>query len=339
MAKFSTIRRALLAALAVTAAALQPGLSRAETTTVRLAQQFGVASLPLMVMQHQNLIEKHAKAEGVDLKAEWMRFSGGAMMNDALLSGSLDMATAGVTPLLTIWDKTKTSLQVKGLASLGQVPFVLVSTNPDFKSITDISKTDRIAVPAVKVSIQAVVLQRAAAKAFGLDKASSVNAFTVSMKHSDAAVAMLGGGTEINGHISSSPYYELELEKAKGAHKVFSSTEVVGPSTNVALYTTTKFHDANPKTVKIVLAALEEAMDFIAKNHDETVKIYKAVTKEKYDDAFLLKAFFGGENIFNTTPKGFMGFAEFMHSQGTLTNLPTSWKDVFFAEAHGKDGN
>ena len=42
---------------------------------------------------------------------------------------------AGVGPLLTIWDRTKGRQNVKGVASLGNFPYYLVSTNPNVKTI------------------------------------------------------------------------------------------------------------------------------------------------------------------------------------------------------------
>ena len=72
---------------------------------IRIAQQFGIVYLMLNVAEEQKLIEKHAKAAGVDAKVEFVRLSGGAAVNDALLAGNIDIAGAGVGPLLTLWDR------------------------------------------------------------------------------------------------------------------------------------------------------------------------------------------------------------------------------------------
>ena len=65
---------------------------------IRIAQQFGIVYLILNVAEEQKLIEKHAKAAGVDAKVEFVRLSGGANVNDALLAGNIDIAGAGVGP-------------------------------------------------------------------------------------------------------------------------------------------------------------------------------------------------------------------------------------------------
>src|SRR5882724_5557279 len=74
---------------------------------LRIAEQFGIAFLPLHVIRDQQLIEKHARNRGLPVVTEWSKLSGGASMNDALLSGSIDIAIGGIGPILTIWDRTK----------------------------------------------------------------------------------------------------------------------------------------------------------------------------------------------------------------------------------------
>ena len=81
------------------AATLALGVSaaHAEVSELRIAQQYGISYLPLMVMEEQKLIEKRAKEAGIpDLKLTWAKFAGGNVMNDGLLSNSLDIASGGI---------------------------------------------------------------------------------------------------------------------------------------------------------------------------------------------------------------------------------------------------
>src|SRR5438874_6518082 len=97
----------LLAALLLSALAVLAGIAPAHAEgKLRIAQQFGVVYLLLNVAQDQKLIEKHARALGVPVQVEYVQLSGGNAVNDALLSGAIDVAGAGVGPLLTIWDRT-----------------------------------------------------------------------------------------------------------------------------------------------------------------------------------------------------------------------------------------
>ena len=71
---------------------------RAEMKEINVAQQYGIGYLPLMLMEDQKLIEKYAKEAGVDVKVNWAKFAGGNVMNEALLSDSLQFASGGVGP-------------------------------------------------------------------------------------------------------------------------------------------------------------------------------------------------------------------------------------------------
>ncbi len=105
--------------LATTLLASRPAQAEGE---IRIAEQFGIVYLLLNVVRDQRLIEKHGQAEGLQIKVDWTQLSGGAAVNDALLSGAIDIAGAGVGPLLTIWDRTRGRQNVKAVASLGNFP-------------------------------------------------------------------------------------------------------------------------------------------------------------------------------------------------------------------------
>jgi NitT/TauT family transport system substrate-binding protein len=110
--------------LALAGTAVLSGMSALlaqEAKTVRFAEQFGIGYLPLSIMQDMKLVEKQTQAQGLgDVTVEWTKLTGGAPINDALISGQIDIAAGGVGPLLTIWAKTKGSLNVKAVAALNQ---------------------------------------------------------------------------------------------------------------------------------------------------------------------------------------------------------------------------
>src|SRR3954453_13070782 len=136
---------------------------------VRIARQFSMGYLQFNVMEHEKLLEKHGAALGLkDVKITWSTFNGPNAMNDALISDSVDIVAGGVPGLLTLWNRTRGSAnEVKGISDLSSQPFFLNTRSDNIKSIADLKDSDRIAVPAVKVSVQAVTLQMAAAKQFG----------------------------------------------------------------------------------------------------------------------------------------------------------------------------
>ena len=228
---------------------------------IRIAEQFGIVYLLLNVVRDQNLIEKYGKQEGIDIKVDWTQLSGGAAVNDALLSGSIDIAGAGVGPLLTIWDRTHGKQNVKAVASLGNFPYYLVSNNPNVKTIADFTEKDRIAVPAVGVSVQSRFLQYAAAKQWGDKEFNRLDKYTIAVPHPDATAALVAGGTELSGHFSNPPFQDQELANPN-VHVVLNSYDVLGPNSPTVLFATEKFRDENPKTYKAFIAALTEAAEF-----------------------------------------------------------------------------
>ncbi len=122
----------LLAAFVVLCVAIG-GEARAEGR-LRIVEQFGTVYLPLHVLRDQKLIEKHGKEAGIDIKVEWTKLSGGAVINDALLSGAVDVGAAGAGPVIVLWDRTKGSADVKIIAALGEQPNYLITNNPNIKT-------------------------------------------------------------------------------------------------------------------------------------------------------------------------------------------------------------
>ena len=301
--------------------------------TLSIARQFGVVYALLNVAEDQKLIEKHGKKNGLDIKVEWKQLSGGAAVNDALLSGAVDIAGAGVGPLLTIWDRTAGRQNVKGVASLGSFPYYLVSTNPKVKTIADFTGKDRIALPAVTVSVQSRILQYAAAKQWGEKEFARLDPYTQTLPHPDAAAALIAGGTEINAHFGNPPFQEQELAGNPNAHIVLNSYDVLGgPSSATVLYATEKFRSENPKTYRAFTAALAEAAQYASTNPEGATAAFLRVTKSKIDRALVLKVFQNPQVKFSVEPQNTLGLAQFLYRVGAIKKQPASWRDYFFED-------
>src|SRR5256885_12033329 len=186
MRALRNMRSPLMAAVLAAGLLLCTHSARAEMAEINVAQQYGISYLPMMLMEDKKLIEKHAKAAGIDVKVGWAKFAGGNVMNDALLSGSLQFASGGVGPFVTLWARTRGNLDVRGVGALNSMPIHLVTRNPNVKTLADFGPNDRIALPAVKVSVQAVLLQMGAEQAFGAGQQNRLDALTVTMSHPDA---------------------------------------------------------------------------------------------------------------------------------------------------------
>ncbi|RTL43592.1 MAG: ABC transporter substrate-binding protein [Burkholderiales bacterium] len=308
---------------------------------IRIAEQFGIVYLLLDVAKDQQLIQKHGKAQGLpEVQVEFVELSGGAAVNEALLSGSIDIAGAGVGPLLTIWDRTNGKQNVRGVASLGNFPYYLTSTNPAVKTIADFSDKDRIATPAVGVSVQSRILQLASAKLWGDAQFNRLDKLQVALPHPEATAALIKGGTEINAHFGNPPFQEQVLAGNPNAHIVLKSYDVLGgPSSATVLYATEKFRKDNPKTYRAFIDALTEAAKLVKADPEKAADIYLRTNKSKVDRALLLKIIKSPEVDFKLTPENTFALAEFMHRVGAIKNKPASVKDYFFDDAHIASGS
>jgi len=307
---------------------------------LRIAEQFGIVYLLLNIAQDQKLIEKHGKAAGIDIQVENIKLSGGAAVNDALLSGSIDIAGAGVGPLLTIWDRTVGKQNVRGIASLGNFPYYLTSINPNVKTIADFSDKDRIALPAVGVSVQSRILQLASAKLWGDAQFNRLDRLQVTLPHPEATAALIKGGTEINAHFGNPPFQEQGLAGNANVHIVLKSYEVLGgPSSATVLYTTEKFRKDNPKTYQAFVGALAEAARLATAKPELAADIFIRTNNSKLDRDFLVKVIKNPEVQYKITPQNTYTLAEFMYRVGALKNKPNKAQDYFFDDAHNASGS
>lgn len=331
--------RALAAGFTIAAAPLSP--AAAQALEIRLARQFSMGYLQFNVMEHEHLIEKHARALGLpDVKISWSTFNGPNAMNDALLTGSVDIVAGGMPGLLTLWGRTRgTSLEVRGISALSSQPILLNTRNPDVKAITDFTDNDKIAVPAVKVSIQAVVLQIAAAKQYGQSNFAKLDPLTVSMSPPDSTIALLSGAAGITSVFGVPPFQQQQLEKP-GIRTILNSYDVMdGSHIFTCTWTTSKFRDANPVLYKALVAALKEATEIVNKDRRAAGALWIKDSNSKLPLDMVDKIVSGPQVRWTMAPENAMKFANFMHSVGTLKQAPQSWKDLFFPEIHDLDGS
>lgn len=321
--------------------AMVPQAALAEVSEIRIAGGFGITNLPIMVMKRHNLMEKHAKVLGLgDVKPTYATLAGGANLNDALLSGAVDVGFPSPTSFLPLWAKTRDSLDVRAISAVSSMPLYLNMRNPAVKSIGDLSDKDKIAVPSLRVSIQPILLQMEAAKEFGEANAGKFDRLTVAMPHPEAATALLTGSAGITGHFGSPPFQYQELKDPK-IHNVLDSYKILGgPATFVIAIATGKFYKANPKTVAAFYAALKESIDWINSNKKAAADLYLEESHDKRSSVDDILAMLNDPKIvFTTTPQRTMAYADFMYKIGMIKVKPASWKDMYFPTAHDLSGS
>src|SRR3954452_10934043 len=204
-----------------------PGVpaSAQQKSEVTLSRQPGIFYMPSHIMEKNRLIEMHAAALGVPgVTTKWINLSGGGAQTDALLAGGVDILNTGTGNLLLLWDRTRGG--VKGIVATSAQPMTLISRDANIKSLKDFGPNDKIAVPTVKVSTQAIVLQIAAAELFGPDQWSKLDVNTVQLGHPDAYAALSNAKHEVHTHFSIPPFTFLELKKEPAAPVVLWSAAI-----------------------------------------------------------------------------------------------------------------
>lgn len=323
-----------------------PALARSafadEAASITLISQHGLPYLPMMVMEEQKLVEKHAAKLGVlNLKTDYRTLGGTQSIIDALIGGQMHFGIAGVPGLATLWDKTVgTANEVRGLSAAQAMPFLLVTNKPEIKTIKDFKEGDKIAVPGIKNSNQAICLQMAAAQEWGQENYAKLDPLTITLPHPDAAIAIISRSTELTGHYGVSPFQDYEVA-APGTHVVAKSYDTLGgQTTNGVMFMAKKFRDASPKVTSAVYAALSEASDFINKQPRQAGEIYIRKTSEKRSGPAEMETMIANpDNAWTTTPQNAMRYVEFMHKVGTMKKQPADWRDMFMPEAHELKGS
>ena len=332
---------ALSALACLVPAALAATAVQAQAPEVRFARQFSMGYLQFNLMQKHQLLEKHAKAAGIpEVRVTWATFNSPAAMNDALLSGSIDIVSGGVPGMLTIWASTRgTANAVKGVAAFSSQPILLNTRNPKVSSIADFTEQERIAVPAVKVSVQAMMLQMAAARQWGQSNFARLDPLTVGMSPPDATVALLSGTAGITSVFSVPPFQYQQLENP-GIHTVLSSQDIFGgPHTFTVAWTSTRFHDSNPALYRALIAAFREATDMLGSDVNEAAQLWIDDVKSRLGVQKVAQIASGKDVKWTMTPEGTMRYAQFMHAVGSIKIVPASWQDLFFPELHELPGS
>jgi NitT/TauT family transport system substrate-binding protein len=313
--------------------------ANAEVNEVRFARQLGLGYLQFYVMEEQKLVEKHAQQLGLTVATRWFPLGTPTAINDALLTGNADVIGVGLPGFLTLWDKTRGTMNVKAIAALNRQPAYLNTRNPAITSVRDFTDRDRIALPAPKVSVQAIMLEMIAEKTFGPGKYDVLDKLTVGMSHPDGTAALLSGKLEITAHFTSAPFQYQQLDNP-AIHKVATSYEATdGPNTFSVAATRSRWRDENPQVYRAVVAAIAEANEFIARHPDEAAKIFLKLENARLPVDFIANLIADPEFSFSPQPENVMKIYAFMHRTGALKNMPATWQDLFVPDASALGGS
>jgi NitT/TauT family transport system substrate-binding protein len=305
--------------------------ARAEASQIRLSHGYGLLYLPLMILRDRKLLEAKAAAAGLgSVEVTWQLLDGGNVINDAMLAGALDIAGTGSPGFVTLWAKARgiPRSEIIGVSGLSTCALTLNTNRPQIKSLADFTASDKIALPGIKTSLAAVVLEMLVAKQFGQASYAKLDPMTVGLPHPDAYAGLMTGKTEIAAHFASPPFSILELADPK-IHSVITASAVLGNSTLDVVFATKRFVDANPRIMAAFLAAMDEANKSITDDPKGAAQSFIRITNAKQSEAEVVQMIQDKDTGFSTTPNGVLQYADFLYAVGSIKVRPASWKELF----------
>lgn len=306
------------------AAMLAPARAQDE---VRIGMGFGLAFLPIYICEDLKLIEKDAKAAGLDVKASFPRMMGAVEISEALVSDKIDIAPFGTAPLLSAWAGAKeTPNQVFAVSGLTSLPLTLLTNQPDEQSLADLKPTDHIAVPT-PTSPQVYVLQLQSEKSFG--QFDRLRGQTAALSNGEAMSALFARGAAVTAYFASPPFTELALRDAN-VHPLLHSADTMGGKSSFLILGATKAYiEREPKIPQIVAQAIDEAARIIHDNPRRAAQIY--LTHEPSDvlnGAAMDVVMHDIKDEFGSPVYGVQTMADFLSRHDQLKSAPKSWKDI-----------
>ena len=308
---------------------------------VRFVQQRGLLYIPIDVMVSGGVLQQEASKLGLGkIEATATALSGPGPVLDALISGAADYGTAALPSLLTLWEKTRGSAnEVKAVGTVSNGAMTLYTINPNVRSLADFGAQDRIAVPTVRLSFNAIMLQMAAEQLW--NDPHRLDHLTVALGHPDAVTALSAGygKATITAHIGVQPFTDRGL-KLPGAHIITDSRKVFGgPLTQITLLATKQTKEKNPSLFQAVANALEEAIKVANADKRAAAALWKDVQKapESIDDLVAQLNDPGFE--FTSRPQRVSHFTAFLNRLGTLKIKVEDWKQLFWETAHHQQGD
>jgi NitT/TauT family transport system substrate-binding protein len=334
-------RRAALATVAGTALAA-PRIVRAQTPlSVKFVQQRGLLYLPVDEMVGGGVLQSEADKLGLGkIDASVATLSGPGPVIDALLSGAADYGTAALPSLMTLWDKTHgRANEVRAVGAVSNGAMTLYTINPNVKTIADFTDTDRIAVPTVRLSFNAMMLQMAAEQQW--NDPHRLDHLTVSLGHPDAVTALSAGYGKavITAHVAVQPFTEEGL-RLPGAHVVADSRQVFGGAiTQITLLATKATKEKNPLLFKAVANALEQTIRVANADKNAAAALWKQAQNAPESVEQLVHLLNDPGFEFTAQPHHIVYFAAFLNRIGAMSQRLMDWKEVFWETAYDQTGD
>lgn len=271
-----------------------------------LAEQFGLAYAPLQIMKENGYLSESLP----DYDIKWIKLGNTAAIREAILAEALDVGFLGIPPFLIGYDN---GMEWGIFSGLSSAPLGLVSNDASIKTLEDIKKTDRIALPQPG-SIQHILLSMAAEKKFG--QADYFDNQLVTMRHPDGMTALLAEG-DVKLHYTSPPFLFEEL-KREALSLVIDGNACFGDDFTFIVGMTTKVFKEDTEAYNALVNGVKQAIEFMNDSPEETIEILSSYYN--YDKVVLEDYVYQQGIEYTTDVKGIETFIDFMLENELLKN-------------------
>ena len=216
----------------------------------------------------------------------------------------------------------------------------LYTINPNVKTIADFKETDRIAVPTVRLSFNAMMLQMAADELW--NDPHRLDHLTVALGHPDAVTALSAGygKASITAHIAVQPFTDRGL-KLPGAHIITDSRKVFGgPLTQITLLGDEADQGQEPDAVQ---GRRQRARANRSRSPMLTSAPPRCCGRRRRRRPTTSTTWWPSSTIrASSSPRsrtGSLSSRHFLNRTGTMKAKLGSWKELFWETAHQQQGD
>jgi NitT/TauT family transport system substrate-binding protein len=285
----------------------------------------GIGFLPLFIAQDLRLLDKHARANGLNGKLALRRFPAAAPMRQALATGEIAAGAYGLPAFLLARDAARQTPQellvVSGLTTL---PLVLLTARPNIRAINDLKPADKIAVPMLTAP-QVSYLSMQTHPWFGRER---LRQQLVVMPHQESLDA-LTEGKSIAAYFSSPPFTQIALKDSK-VRAVTSSVDIMGGKTSFLVMASPKSAlTSHPKLPEVLAKAIEEASTIIRNDPRRAAMIWLKWEPSHTLDARTVEGILRDlKDEFGNGVFGVEATATYLRRDNRLKDRVSTWKDV-----------
>jgi NitT/TauT family transport system substrate-binding protein len=291
---------------------------------IAIAFQPSIAYAPLMIVMHQETLEKQFP----NITFDWKVLADNSIIQNKTIANQLQVVAGDSQTFLSGWDKT---INWKILASLNHTDLWLVVNNPNIKSLKDFKPEMKIGVPSLD-SLQAILLHIAAKKELG--NAAALDKNIIEIPHNLGFQSFKK--KEIVGHFTIPPFQFKEVET--GGRVILKSADILGKTTTASLFMKEDFYQKYPKFAKALYSEVSKATKLLNEQPDQAAKVLENEGRSKISRKQLKKWITNEALEYSVIPKGVLRQAELMHEFGLLDKEVKSIEELILPTLQGVGG-